>query len=46
LDTPREDEDIQWVADRWLTTLALQEARAHEVIRQVSLLIEMTVALK
>ena len=42
LDTPRPDEDIQWVADRWLTTLTLQEERAHAVIRQVSHLIEMT----
>lgn len=42
LDTPREDEDIQWVADRWLTTLQLQEERAQEVIRQVSRLIEMS----
>lgn len=44
LDTPRDDEDIQWVADRWLTTLALQEERAQEVIRQVSYLMEMTFA--
>jgi DNA-binding transcriptional MerR regulator len=46
LDTPREDEDIQWVADRWLTTLTLQEARAREVIRQVTRLIEMTLSHK
>ena len=44
LDTPREDEDIQWVADRWLTSLAEQEERAQAVIRQVSRLIEMTVS--
>jgi DNA-binding transcriptional MerR regulator len=42
LDTPRDDEDIAWVADRWLTTLEMQEARAYEVIRQVSHLIEMS----
>jgi DNA-binding transcriptional MerR regulator len=43
LDTPREDEDILWVADHLLTTLGMQEERAQAVIRQVSLLIEMTV---
>jgi DNA-binding transcriptional MerR regulator len=43
LDTPREDEDIQSVADRLLSTLSEQEERAQAVIRQVSRLIEMTV---
>jgi DNA-binding transcriptional MerR regulator len=43
LDTPRADEDIRWAADQWLTTLAAQEERAHAVIRQVALLIEMTI---
>jgi DNA-binding transcriptional MerR regulator len=42
LDTPRDEEDIQWVADRWLTTLETLEERAHAVIHQVSRLIEMT----
>jgi DNA-binding transcriptional MerR regulator len=42
LDTPREDEDIQSVADRLLSTLSEQEERAQAVIRQVSRLIEMT----
>jgi DNA-binding transcriptional MerR regulator len=46
LDTPREDEDIQWVADRLLTTLGEQEERAQAVIRQLSHMIEMTVAPK
>lgn len=32
LDTPRPDEDVYSVADRWLSTLAAQERRAQEVI--------------
>jgi DNA-binding transcriptional MerR regulator len=46
LDTPREDEDIQMAADRWLSTLSEQEERAQAVIRQVAHMIEMTQSLK
>jgi DNA-binding transcriptional MerR regulator len=41
LDTPPEDEDIQTVADRWLTTLGAQEQRAQAVIKQVATMIEL-----
>lgn len=41
LDTPGENEDIQTVADRWLTTLAEQEGRAQAIIKQVAAMIEM-----
>lgn len=40
LDTPGEDEDIQTVADHWLTTLAATEDRAQAVIRQVAAMID------
>jgi len=33
LDTPREDEDIYYAADRWLSTLQEQEQRALHLIR-------------
>ena len=33
LDTPRPDEDVYYVADRWLSTLADQEQRALDVIQ-------------
>ena len=42
LDTPREDEDIQWVADRLLSTLGEQEERAQKIIRQISHMIELS----
>jgi DNA-binding transcriptional MerR regulator len=42
LDTPREDEDIQTVADRWLSTLAEQECRAEAIIQQVAHMIDLT----
>lgn len=41
LDTPRDDEEIQTVADRWLSTLIEQEQRAQAIIRQIGRLIEM-----
>lgn len=39
LDTPGENEDIQTVADRWLSTLAEQEERARAMIRQIARMI-------
>lgn len=33
LDTPRPDEDVYYVADRWLSTLSGQEQRALDVIQ-------------
>ncbi len=42
LDTPGADEDIQTVADRWLTTLGEQESRAQAIIRQVAAMIELS----
>jgi DNA-binding transcriptional MerR regulator len=44
LDTPGENEDIQTVADRWLTTLAEQETRAQSIIRQVAAMIDLATA--
>ena len=41
LDTPGENEDIQTVADRWLTTLGEQEKRAQAVIKQVATMIDL-----
>jgi DNA-binding transcriptional MerR regulator len=35
LDTPPPDEDILTTADRWLSTLAEQEQRAHDMISQL-----------
>ncbi len=35
LDTPRPDEDVYSVADRWLSTLAEQEQRAQNIITQI-----------
>lgn len=35
LDTPPPDEDLVYISDRWLSTLAEQEARAREIIAQV-----------
>lgn len=40
LDTPGDNEDIQTVADRWLTTLAQQEERARAVIKQIANMID------
>jgi DNA-binding transcriptional MerR regulator len=40
LDTPVEDEGIQTVADRWLTTLAQQEQRGLAIIGQIGVLAE------
>ena len=41
LDNPREDEEIQNAADRWLSTLVELEERAQKIIKQISLMIEM-----
>jgi DNA-binding transcriptional MerR regulator len=35
LDTPHPEEDVLWAADRWLTTLTEQEARARKIVRQL-----------
>ena len=35
LDTPRSDEDVFSAADRWLSTLAAHEKRAHSLIDQL-----------
>jgi DNA-binding transcriptional MerR regulator len=40
LDTPGENEAIETIADRWLTTLAEQENRAQAIIRQIAVLID------
>ena len=42
LDVPREDEEIQTIADRWLSTLLELEQRAQAMIRQIGHMIEMT----
>jgi DNA-binding transcriptional MerR regulator len=39
LDTPRPDEDAIYAADRWLSTLAVHEGRARELIAQLGELI-------
>lgn len=36
LDTPGENEGVETVADRWLTTLTEQENRAQAIIRQIA----------
>jgi DNA-binding transcriptional MerR regulator len=41
LDHPRDDEEIQTVADRWLSTLLELEQRAQAMIRQIGRMIEM-----
>ena len=41
LDTPGEDEAIETVADRWLTTLEAQEKRAQAIIRQIAAMIDL-----
>jgi DNA-binding transcriptional MerR regulator len=40
LDTPRDDEDVYYAADRWLSTLAGQEQRALELIAQLEKMIQ------
>jgi hypothetical protein len=35
LNTPNPDEDIFFAADTWLSTLAEQETRAHQLISQL-----------
>ena len=42
LDTPGENEGLETVADRWLTTLMEQERRAHSIIHQITVMIELT----
>jgi DNA-binding transcriptional MerR regulator len=42
LDTPGEDEAIETIADRWLTTLTEQEKRAQAIIEQITVILEMT----
>jgi len=39
LDTPRPDEDVYSVADRWLSTLDEAEQRALDVIAQLEAMI-------
>ncbi|QPC84562.1 MerR family transcriptional regulator [Phototrophicus methaneseepsis] len=43
LDTPGDNEYIETIADRWLTTLKEQEERAQEIIRQITVLINLTI---
>lgn len=38
LDTPDADEDIQTLADRWLTTLQNHEVRARAIIQQITVI--------
>lgn len=40
LDTPDPEEDIYYVTDNWLTTLAETEQRAQAIIRQINTMIE------
>ncbi len=40
LDTPDPEEDIYYVSDNWLTTLAKAEQRAQAIIRQINTMIE------
>ncbi|HEU4752610.1 MAG TPA: MerR family transcriptional regulator [Armatimonadota bacterium] len=41
LDTPRADEDVYSVADRWLSTLSEQEQRALDIIQQLAHMLAM-----
>ena len=41
LDLPHDEDEIQTIADRWLTTLIQQEERARSIIRQISRMIEL-----
>jgi DNA-binding transcriptional MerR regulator len=40
LDTPDPEEDIYYISDNWLTTLAAAEQRAVAIIRQINAMIE------
>jgi DNA-binding transcriptional MerR regulator len=40
LDTPGENEGLETIADRWLTTLEEQEKRAQAIIRQIATMID------
>lgn len=40
LDTPRPDEDARLASDRWITTLADQERRAHTIIALIDEMIQ------
>ncbi len=40
LDTPRPDEDVYLASDRWLSTLADQEQRAHTIIALIEEIIQ------
>jgi DNA-binding transcriptional MerR regulator len=40
LDTPRPDEDVYLASDRWLSTLADQEERAHTIIALIEEIIQ------
>lgn len=42
LDTPGANEDIETLADRWLSTLQGQETRAQAIIQQIIVLIDVT----
>ena len=42
LDTPRSDEDVYSVADRWLSTLAEAEQRAMAIIQQLARMITLS----
>ncbi len=41
LDTPRDDEEIHFITDNWLTTLIQLEERAQAIIRQIGRMIEL-----
>jgi DNA-binding transcriptional MerR regulator len=41
LDTPREDEEIHFITDNWLSTLIQLEERAQAIIRQIGQMIDM-----
>lgn len=38
LDTPDADEDVETLADRWLSTLQQHEARALAIIQQITVM--------
>jgi DNA-binding transcriptional MerR regulator len=40
LDTPRPDEDVQYAADHWLSTLGELEQRAADIIVQLEHMLE------
>jgi DNA-binding transcriptional MerR regulator len=42
LDTPGEDEGVETIADRWLSTLTEQEARAQAIIGQIARMMAMS----